>query len=114
MRGTVTIDGKIVELKATASTLSKYRSLFGRDLLKDFRKIEKTFKDSGGEDISAEAIEIIAGLTYVMAKQADPTITNNIDDWLDQFEIFPIDGFAQDVVMLWAKSLNAKIELKNV
>jgi hypothetical protein len=113
MRETVMIDGKPVELKATASTLRRYRAWFNRDLVKDFKTVEKELRDSGGDVASGDVLEIIQNLTYVMARQADSTIPNNIDDWLDQFESFPIEEFAVDVVTLWAKSLKADIELKN-
>lgn len=111
MRGSITIAGKTVELKATASTLRRYRAWFNRDLIKDFKLIERDFKAGG--DLSGEVIEVIENLTYVMARQADNTVPVLIDDWLDQFESFPIDEFAVDVVTLWAKSLKADIELKN-
>ena len=113
MRGTVIIDNKTVELKATASTFAKYRALFNRDLLKDFQTLRKAFKED--EEVTGDAVILIANLTYVMAKQANPdTVPNNVYDWLDQFEVFPIEDFATDVVTLLAASLNAKVELKNV
>ena len=112
MRGTVTIAGVPVELKATASTIRKYRNWFGRDLIKDFKMIQTEFTNGG--EVSTDIIEMVENLTYVMAKQANPTITSNIDDWLDQFETFPIEEFAVDVVMLWAKSIQSDVELKNV
>ena len=112
MRGTVTIAGKPVELKATASTIRKYRAWFDRDLLNDFKKIQADF--TSGAEVTSEVIEMIENLTYVMAKQADPNIKEGIDDWLDQFESFPIEEFAVDVVTFWAKSIQPGIESKNV
>jgi hypothetical protein len=49
-----------------------------------------------------------------MARQADPSIPGNVDDWLDSFDAFPIQDFVIEVVSLWADSLQIKIELKNV
>ena len=112
MRGTVTIAGTPVELKATASTIRKYRNWFGRDLIQDFKMIQAEF-NKGGE-VTGEIIETVENLTYVMARQADPSITANIDDWLDQFESFPIEEFAADVVTLWAKSIQTTVDQKNV
>ena len=109
MRKTINIAGKDVALKATASTIRKYRAWFGRDLLADFQKIQKT----SGAEVTSEVIDIIEYLTYTMARQADPSIPE-IDDWLDSFESFPIQDFALEVVSLWADSLQIKIELKNV
>lgn len=111
MRKTINIAGKDVELKATASTIRKYRNWFGRDLLVDFKKIEKASR--GGTEATTDIIEIIEDLTYVMARQADPTIPGNVDDWLDSFDAFPIQDFAFDVIQLWADSLKVKVESKN-
>lgn len=111
MKGTVTIAGKPVELKATASTIRKYRAWFNRDLLADFKKVQKAFETEG--EVNGEVFELVENLTYVMAKQADPTI-GSIDEWLDQFETFPISEFAIDVVMLWVSSMQSLSEPKNV
>lgn len=109
---TVTIAGIPVELKATGSTLIKYRNWFGRDLITDFKTVQRSFEN--GEEMSGEVFDVMAMLTYTMAKQADKTIPNDLEEWLDQFESFPISDFAVDVAMLWASSLQGKNEVKNV
>lgn len=111
MRKTINIAGTEVELKATASTIRKYRNWFGRDLIVDFKALQNSF--TAGEEITTDAIEVIADLTYVMARQANPQIPGDIDEWLDSFEAFPIQDFAVDVVKLWAESLKVKVESKN-
>ena len=111
MRKTINIAGKEVELKATASTIRKYRNWFGRDLLVDFKKIQKA--SAKGAEATTDIMEIIEDLTYVMARQADPTIPVTVDDWLDSFDAFPVQDFAIDVIKLWAESMNVKIEPKN-
>lgn len=110
MRKTINIGGTEVELKATASTIRKYRNWFGRDLIVDFKRLQQAFSE--GVEVTTDVIEVIQDLTYVMAKQADPQIPG-IDDWLDSFDAFPIQDFAVDVVTLWAESLQVKVELKN-
>lgn len=112
MRKTINIAGRDVELKATASTIRKYRAWFGRDLLVDFKKLQSSVAEE--HEATTDAIEIIEDLTYVMARQADPTLPNDIDEWLDSFDAFPIQDFAVEVVSLWAESLRVKVESKNV
>lgn len=112
MRKTINIAGRDVELKATASTIRKYRAWFGRDLLVDFKKLQSSVAE--GHEATTDAIEIIEDLTYVMARQADPTLPKDIDEWLDSFDAFPIQDFAVEVVSLWAESLRVKVESKNV
>ena len=111
MNKTVNIAGIPVELKATGSTMLKYRNWFGRDLITDFKTVQRSFEN--GEEMSGEAFDIIAKLTYTMAKQADKGIPNDLEEWLDQFDTFPISEFAADVVMLWASSLQGKSTVKN-
>ena len=107
---TVTIAGKPVDLKATGSTLIKYRNQFGRDLINDFQAVQTAFETEG--EINGETFDIVAKLTYTMAKQADKTITASLEDWLDEFDYFPISEFAADVIMLWASSLQTQSDLK--
>lgn len=114
MRKTINIAGKPVELKATASTLRKYRNWFGRDLIADFKKMQAAFALGDEVEVTGEAIEIVELLTFTMARQADKTIPADIDEWLDQFDSFPIQDFAVDVIMFWAESLQSNSESKNV
>lgn len=124
MRKTIVIDGKEVELKATASTVRRYKSWFNRDLLKDFGKVYRVFKEAEalaaevGEaakvEISGEILEVIQNMTYVMARQADQNVPKNIDDWLDQFDTFDIETIGQDVVRFWLSTVQSDVEPKNV
>lgn len=124
MRKTIVIDGKEVELKATASTVRRYKSWFNRDLLKDFGKVYRVFKEAEalaaevGEaakvEISGEILETIQNMTYVMARQADQNVPKNIDDWLDQFDSFDIETIGQDVVRFWLSTVQSDVEPKNV
>lgn len=124
MRKTIIIDGKEVELKATASTLRRYKSWFNRDLMKDFGKVYRVYREAAilseeaGEvvkvEVSGEILEIIQDMTYVMARQADQNVPKNVIDWLDQFDHFDIDKIGQDVVMFWLSTVQSEVELKNV
>lgn len=124
MRKTIIIDGKEVELKATASTLRWYKSWFNRDLMKDFGKVYRVYREAAilseeaGEavkvEVSGEILEIIQDMTYVMARQADQNVPKNVIDWLDQFDHFDIDRIGQDVVMFWLSTVQSEVELKNV
>ncbi|MBR3346268.1 MAG: hypothetical protein IKG37_04250 [Solobacterium sp.] len=124
MRKTIIIDGKEVELKASAATLRRYKSWFNRDMLKDFGKVYRVYKeaealsDASGEivkvEVSGEMLEIIQDMTYVMARQANRDVPKNVDDWLDQFDRFEIDKIGQDVIMFWLSTVQSEVELKNV
>lgn len=51
-------------------------------------------KDSGNsEDVSSLdlfSLEMFENIAYVMAKHADPSIPDNPEDWLDEFNTFSI------------------------
>lgn len=102
MERTITINGAAVPMKATASTLRRYRAQFGRDLLEDFPKIQKAMTE--GTPNSA-ALDMVSDLAYIMAKQADPQgVPNDPLVWLDAFEVWPVAEFAEEVIYLWAES----------
>ena len=96
----VKIGEKAVPLKATASTLIRYRQIFGRDLLKTI-----------GTDENEVDANIIQELAYVMAMAADGADMmklneNTFIDWLDEFESFDIinPDTATEIIDVWNAS----------
>ena len=47
-----------------------------------------------------------------MAKHADPTQPDNIDDWLDQFEMFAIYEVLPVILELWSVNIATQVESK--
>ena len=47
-------------------------------------------KTENGEGLQIEDLEIFENVAYVMAYHADNSISANIEDWLDQFNMFSI------------------------
>lgn len=99
MEKTFNIDGKDVNFKATAATVRVYRRVTGRDLFRDLMSLQASVNMN---EPSAEAIEILTDLAYCMARQADPEVPGNIEDWLDEFEPNAITGVLADIATLWA------------
>lgn len=110
MERTIYINEQAVPLKATGSTLRRYRALFNRDLIDDFNTVKAAYDAEG--TVTGEIVEILQNLTYVLAKQAEPNLPD-VETWLDSFDSFPIGDFAADVANLWAESLVSKAEAKN-
>lgn len=106
MERIINIGGTPVPMKATASTLTRYRNQYGRDLIEDFEKVQKATSGT----ITSEAIDIFVRLCHVMARQADPSIDADPFDWADRFEVFPIREVLLPVVDLWAESMGARVE----
>ena len=90
---TVAIGDKQVRFRSSASVPRLYRIKFKRDIFKDLARLEKSFRENGGEDgsmMEIDDLEIFENVAYIMAFHADPTIPSTIDEWLEQFEMFSI------------------------
>ena len=112
---TVNISGKEVKFRSSASVPRLYRIKFKRDIFKDLSKLEKSYKDRGGEDGSAleiDDLEIFENVAYIMAFHADPTIPCTIDEWLEQFEMFSIYQVLPEILELWGTNLVTDVESK--
>ena len=92
-----------------------YRAKFGRDIFKDRSKLEKAYKEKGGEEGSAmeiEDLEIFENVAYIMAFHADPTIPKTIDEWLEQVDMFSIYEVLPEILELWGTNLITDVEAK--
>ena len=105
MRKVINIGGVDVAFKASAATTIKYRNKFGEDMIKEMTKIYAEYKDGNVTAYSAETLEIFFKLAYIMAKQANPDIADDPDEWLDGFDIFPINVVFPQIMDLWQDSL---------
>lgn len=98
MQKTIMIGDREIPFKATASTPRRYREKFGGDLLVDINKVMP--KLSGGS-LSEGDLQVFENMAYVMARQADPEIPENPDDWLDLFEILDLYQALPQLIELW-------------
>lgn len=126
MDKTIIICGKPVVFRKTAGTMLRYKWQFGRELLPDLIKIYNLFPtlrqyvgktdegkmDELSDDDKIALAQIVLGtetewmydIAYIMAQQADPSITDEIE-WLDSFDDFNIMSiFVQLMPMLQAES----------
>lgn len=111
---TVTINGVEVKFRSSATIPRLYRLKFGRDIFKDLAKLEKSYKGKAenGAAFQVDDLEIFENVAYIMAFHADNTIPGNIDDWLDQFEMFSIYEILPEILELWGSNLQTDIESK--
>ena len=91
-----------------------YRIKFKRDIFKDLAKLEASYKGktTGDGEIPIEDLEIFENVAYVMAYHADHSIPGNIDDWLDQFEMFSIYEVLPEILELWGTNLITDVNAK--
>lgn len=111
---TITVSGKEVTFRSSAAIPRLYRIRFGRDIFKDLSALEKSFnaksKKGGGFEIGD--LEVFENVAYIMAKHADPETPDNIDDWLEQFEIFSIYEILPEILQMWNVNMQTDVEPK--
>lgn len=109
MEKTLKVDGRDVTFKATGATVRLYRTKFGNDLLLDMNKLNDDYIKG---DYTTTSLEVFERLAYIMAKQADESISDDIDDWFDDFGMFSIYEILPELVELWNQSTKSQIKSK--
>ena len=134
----ILIDGKEVGFRATARTPRIYRHKFKRDVIHDLQALQKSFikainaaglkepaEDASEEEkaayekaaneaqLSVVDLEAFENIAYIMAKQYDPEIPDNPDDWLDEFSTFSIYEILPTILKLWADNQKTTSKPKN-
>jgi len=104
---TVKIGDRDVTFKSSAAIPRLYRIKFKRDIFKDLSRLEKSYqkREDDGEQLEIEDLEIFENVAYIMALHADPTVPGNINDWLDQYEMFSIYEILPEILELWGSNL---------
>lgn len=98
MEKVISIGGKEVGFKATASTTKRYREKFGKDLFKDISALIPKVNENS---LGVEDLECFMNIAYVMAWQYDNSISADPDEWLDEFEMFDIYLILPQIIELW-------------
>lgn len=123
MRRTITISGIQCEMKSSAAIPRMYRLKFGRDIFVDMQKIAKQVEvqnklkeelrkqaEENGEEfdesefessLPVESLEIFENIAFLMHKHGDPSQPKEIDEWLDQFDMFDIYKVFPEILKMW-------------
>ena len=115
LQKTVMIGSQPVTFKSSAAIPRLYRIEFGRDIFKDLTKLEKAFRENVGRQASRmeiEDLELLENVAYIMAKHADPSIPDTIDEWLEGFEMFSIYEILPEILELWGSNLVSNVDAK--
>ena len=120
LKKVINVGGKEVEFRSSATVPRLYRAKFKRDIFKDLAKLESSYKGSKeeGEEFAIDDLEIFENVAYIMAYHADNSIPQDINDWLDQFDMFSIYEVLPQILELWGDNMltdvTAKKELAEV
>ena len=111
---TIRVGDKEVAFRSSATIPRLYRAKFKRDIFKDLSKLESSYKGNieAGSSFAIEDLEIFENVAYIMAYHADHNIPEDIDDWLDQFEMFSIYEVLPEILELWGTNLITDVESK--
>ena len=104
------VSGKQVPVKATAATPRIYRARYGRDIFGDLQKLREAV--AKGKMLDLKLADCFLDIAYTMAKQADPGIPEDADEWLDQFDMLPMYEILPELILLWGVSEQTTSELK--
>ena len=113
---TVKIGDKDVKFKCSAAIPRMYRVKFKRDIFKDLSRLEKAMQENEGNQeastMQIDDLEMFENVAYIMNLHADPTVPDNIDDWLEQFDMFSIYEILPEILELWGANLVSTAESK--
>lgn len=121
----ILIDGKEVSFKASAAVPRLYRLKFGRDIYRDFAALQKAVSENSKQKeeqseeermfsfLSTDVLELFENISYIMARHADPeNVSNNPDEWLEQFEMFSIYEVLPQLMELWGFNIATQVQAK--
>ena len=114
VRRTIEIDGKEVAYKARAAINRIYRLKFQIDIYKDISLLEKSLGDNSEEESNLDlfSLEMFENIAFIMAKHADPSIPDEVEEWLDEFNTFSIYQVLPQLIELWGMNIKTDAEAK--
>ena len=123
MRKTIEIGGKPCELKSSAAIPRMYRIKFGRDIFVDLLRLQKELsvqeklrkelkekaeaegrvfeEDEFSSGMPVDALELFENIAFIMNVHGDPNQPRDIEEWLEQFEMFDVYEILPVILQLW-------------
>ena len=74
------------------------------------KAIGKNVEDASTLDTFS--LEMFENIAYVMAKHANPSIPDNPEEWLDEFNTFSIYQVLPKLIELWGMNIRTDVEAK--
>lgn len=121
----VRVDGKDVVLKTNGAMLLRYKALFKKDLIGELLSVAKLLRDAdltdcdgvGGdlgvlESVGGIDLDIFYNLFYVLAKNGDGSICDDMSEYFAGFEDFSILDYVDDIMSLVLRSFSSSVEVK--
>lgn len=109
----ILLDDKEVLLRTSAALPRLYRQQFSSDVFIDLNNLRTTVKKNKKAELPTSALSTIENLAYCMAKHADDSIPDKIEDWLAQFSTTAVYMAAQQIMELWNEEQKMLSKSKN-
>lgn len=111
MQKIINIDGKDILFKTSGGFFKRYKTQFKRDPISDIFSLVDTQNENGEIDLRSFDAEILQDICWALAQNADKSIAPP-EEWLDQFEEFPIADVIVELMDLIIRSISSSIEPK--
>ena len=95
------VDGQEVPFRTSAALPRLYRDKFGSDVFIDLNKARTQAKKNKKTELPADTLSAIENLAYCMAKLADPSVSDDVYEWLGQYSTTAIYMVAQEIMLMW-------------
>ena len=97
----IIMDGREVPFKTSAALPRLYRQYFSSDIFIDLNNIRTKVGKNKKAELPPTALSTIENLAYCMAKHADPSISDSVEEWLAQFSTTTVYLAAQQIMEMW-------------
>lgn len=110
----IEICGQLIPFRSSATVPRLYRAKFKKDIFKDLQRLQKAYSDkqTDGVEFQIDDLEIFENVAYIMAYHADNSIPQDIEEWLDQFEMFSIYEILPQLLELWGDNMQTDVAAK--
>ena len=105
---TIEVSGIPCTFKSSAAIPRMYRLKFQRDIFLDLNRLndgmkqkEKLDEEGAESNFSPELLELFENVAYIMHIHGDPSQPKDIDEWLEQFDVFDIYLVLPELLELW-------------
>lgn len=117
----VNIGGRKCRLKSSAAIPRIYREKFGEDLIVGMseifnysnlkRKLNEELKakaeaegtefEPTDDNLPAKHIETLENFAYILHKHGDPSQSDDVEDWLEQYDLTDIYDIFPELINIW-------------
>lgn len=102
-----------IPVKSSADIPRMYRKRFNTDLFVSLAQFELAIQQDPTAYVRSDVIEMFENLAYCMAKSADKSITDDVEEWLAQFDdAMAIFNAIPQILAIWRNENKTTSKIK--